>query len=175
MNTRCGFILGVALLLFVHMARADTVDLNITAEKHRVEGSDTDERAKGEYGGSKQTEQWKYTVTIENQAFKPLANLQVKYIIYYKRDKLGSKGPPTTETKAGSVNIDSLDSSGSTSFDTDPVTLISESLLDEYYPNGAPPKAADTLEGIWIRVYQDGNQVSEYTYPTDLSSNEQWK
>jgi len=76
--------------------------------------------------------------------------------------------------------IASIDSLGKTSFDTDSVALTKASLLGPpggytYFVNGAKPTAADTLTGLWVRVYQNGNLFAEYSYPSGLSSSETWK
>jgi hypothetical protein len=117
---------------------------------------------------------------VENQGFKNLANLQVKYIIFYKHEQLGIKGPPQKKTKSGTYSIPEIDSLGKTSFDTDSVTLTKASLVGpmggySYFTNGAKPTAADTLTGVWVRIYQNGALLTEYTYPADLASVETWQ
>jgi hypothetical protein len=180
MKTRCGVVLWAAMFLLTHIVRADNSDLNITVEKKRIE-QPSDHALKKESGDeTKKSEQWGYTVTIENQGFKALSNLQVKYIIYSKHEQLGIKGPPRKATKTGDYTITSLDSLGKTSFDTDSVKLNHAALVGpmggySYFGNGAKPTADDSLTGIWIRVYQGGNLFAEYAYPAGLTSSEQWQ
>jgi hypothetical protein len=167
------------MFLLVQSAKAADTDVNITVEKKRLEhtagsgfqpNSDT----------SKKTDEWAFTVTVENQTFKALENLEVKYIIFYKTEKLGQKGPARKETKSGSYTIPSIASLDKAIFDTDSVKLTRGMLIGqpgsyEYFTNGAKPNAADTLTGIWIRIYKDGNQFAEYGYPAGLTSTEQWQ
>jgi len=161
------------------MVRAADGDVTITCEKKRVDhGPAAAQKPSQEV---KKTENWGYTVTVENEAFKALQNLQVKYVIYYKQEKLGIKAPPRKQTKTGTFTIDSVDSLGKTSFDTVSVPLTRAVLVGsdvggyDYFPNGAKPTAEDTLTGIWIRIYKDGSQFAEFAYPAGLTSSEQWK
>jgi hypothetical protein len=182
MNPRSGFVLCAALLLLIQIARAADSDLNITCEKKRLElqSAKAQKPDANGVGESKSAEQWGYNVTVENQSFQPLANLQVKYIIFFKREQLGVKGPPKKETQTGTYSITSIDSNGKTSFDTDSVKLSKASLVgvmggSAYFANGAKSSAEDTLSGIWVRVYKDGNLFAEYAYPAGLTSSEQWQ
>jgi hypothetical protein len=180
-NTRCGLLVCAAMFLFIHVARAGDSDLNITCEKKKFEprpGSITEPQHSGE--GSTVTEHWGYKVSIENQGFKNLSNLEVKYIIFFKQEQLGIKGPPRKETISGTYTIPEIDSLATTSFETDPVKLTKSSLVGPvggytYFTNGAKPSATDTLTGLWVRVYQNGNLFAEYAYPAGLTSSETWR
>jgi hypothetical protein len=177
MNTRCAFAVWAAMFLVIHVARAADSDLNITCEKKRIELA-IDSRSRSD--STTTTQQWGYTVSLENQGFKALANLDVQYIIFYKHEELGVKGPPKKLTKKGDYTIASIDSLAKTSFDTDSVTLKKTALVGSgggytFFTNGAKPTAADSLSGIWVRVYQNGNLYAEFAYPAGLSSTEQWQ
>lgn len=179
MKTRWGFVLAAVMVLLVQLARAADSDVNITVEKKRFEhtaGSGLQPKS----DEAKKTDAWGYTVSVENQSFKALQNLDVKYVIFYKHEELGVKGPAHKETKSGDYTLTSVDSLGKTSFDTDSVKLTRASLVGSslggytYFANGAKPTAEDSLVGIWIRVYKDGNLFAEYAYPAGLSSTEKW-
>jgi len=177
MNTRCAFAISAALFLVIHGARAADSDLNITCDKKRIELA-TDSHSRSD--STTTTEQWGYAVTVENQGFKALTNLDVQYIIFYKHEELGIKGPPRKLTKKGAYTIASLESLGKTSFDTDSVTLKKTTLVGSdggylYFTNGAKPTASDSLSGLWVRVFQNGNLYAEYAYPAGLSSSERWQ
>ena len=179
MKMRSGFVLCAAMVLLMQVARAGDSDVTITTEKKRFENK----AGPGSQPGSEETtktEQWGYSVTVENQTFKALTNLQVKYIIFYKHEQLGIKAPPRKETKSGASTIAQLDSLGKTSFDTDSVTLSKTSLNGPaggytYFANGAKSTAADTLSGVWVRIYQDGSLFAVYSYPAGLTTTEKWK
>ena len=178
MNTPRGMVFFMAVLLLGQIGRAADSDVNITCEKKRMEAGDATLRKPSDV--TKRTETWGFTVTIENQTFKPLENLQAKYIIFYKHEQLGVKGPARKETKTGSFTINSIDSLATTSFDTDTVKLTRAALVGDpgsylYYANGAKPTAEDTITGIWVRLYKDGNVFAEYAYPAGLTSSETWQ
>lgn len=159
----------------MHFARGADSDVTITCDKKKFE--DTAGAASGENTGvNKKSENWGYTVSVENEGFKALTGLEVKYIIFYKHSELGIKGPPQKKTKTGSYTIDTLAAIGKTSFDTDPVTLTKASLGGgAIFGNGARSRVADTLSGLWIRIYKDGNLFAEYAYPAGLTSTETWQ
>jgi len=47
-------------------------------------------------GGVNQTrERWVYDVTIENETFRELTNLDLKYIIFFTQERLGLKADPS--------------------------------------------------------------------------------
>jgi len=167
------------MVLLVQVARAGDSDVTITTEKKRFENKPGPKAQLGSDETSK-TEQWGYSVTIENQTFKALSNLQVKYILFYKHEQLGIKAPPRKQTKTGACTIAQLDSLGKTSFDTDSVALTRIALVGpaggySYFANGAKSSAADTLAGLWIRIYQNGALFAEYAYPAGLTSSEKWQ
>jgi hypothetical protein len=52
-------------------------------------------------GGANETkEHWVYDVTIENKTFKELTNLDLKYVIFFKKEKLGVKAAATRDSRA---------------------------------------------------------------------------
>ena len=164
------------LCLLATFARAADSDLSISCEKKRLEMKHVADRP----GIAKKSEQWGYTVSFENRTFKPLANLEVKYIVFYKHAELGVKGAPRKLTKGGTQSIAALNAFAKTSFDTVAVTLTKSTLVGpsggySYFTNGAKPTAADTLAGMWIRVYQNGSLFAEYAYPAELKSSETWQ
>ena len=180
MKTRYGLVLFGLILLFCQFARAADSDVTITAEKkliHRSPGNGFQPNSKT----GKKTEDWAFTVKVENQTFQTLENLDVKYIIFYKHEELGVKAPPQKKTKSGTYSIASIDSLAAASFDTDSVSLTRAYLIGSnpdsyaYFGNGAKPNAADTLTGIWVRIYKDGNLFAEYAYPAGLTSSETWQ
>jgi len=60
-------------------------------------------------------------VTIENKTFKDLANPELKYVIFFTRERLGVKADPTKRQRNGSFSIDLLKPHEKKSFSTDPV------------------------------------------------------
>jgi hypothetical protein len=162
-----------AVFGFLQFAHAADSDVNITCDKKKMEHGGGG--VKEQMDMTKKSEQWGYSVSIENEGFKDLTGLQVKYIIFYKHEELGTKGPAQKKTQAGSYSVDKIESMGKTSFDTTAVTLTKAALVGAYFANGAKGAVADTLEGLWVRIYKDGNLFAEYAYPAGLSSSETWQ
>jgi len=180
MKPRSGLVLCLAILFVTQIARAADGDVSITVEKKRVNSGGSEIRKPSDT--TKRTESYAFTVSVENQTFKPLGNLEAKYIIFYKHEQLGVKGPARKLTKSGSSTIASIDSLGKASFDTDSVSLTRAALIGsdpssyEYFSNGAKPTAEDSITGIWVRLYnKDGSLFAEYAYPAGLTSSETWQ
>jgi D-arabinose 1-dehydrogenase-like Zn-dependent alcohol dehydrogenase len=115
-------------------------------------------------------EHWAYDVAIENKTFKDLSDLELKYIIFFNHERLGVKAAPTLQRQTGTFAIGSLPSHQKKSFSTEPVTLSKANLVGHYhYASGARPNAQDTLSGLWIRIYQHGQQIGEYANPSTLT------
>jgi hypothetical protein len=178
MKTRCGLVVLAAVFTLLHVAQAGNSDVTITCEKKKMEhkgggpGTNT--------GVMKKSEQWGYSVSVENDGFTDLTGMQVKYIIFYKHQELGVKGDGQKKTMTGTYSLDKIESMGKTSFETRAVTL-NKSTLEQpmggytYFGNGAKSSVADTLEGLWVRIYKDGNLFAEYAYPAGLTSSETWQ
>jgi len=115
-------------------------------------------------------EKWCYTVTIQNQSFKDISGVDIKYIVYYKVEQEGSK---VTKEKHqdGSATAAVLQNNGNFVFDTDPIQLVRSQLEGGfYYPNGGRVRARDSITGIWIRLYQGGTMIGEYADPPSLTT-----
>ena len=126
-------------------------------------------------GTNRKKENWVYDVTIENKTFKELAGIEVKYAIFFKQEKLGVKANATSQYQSGAFTIPVLRSHEKKSFSTDAVELKKSSLAGDFvYSNGAKPNAQDTLAGLALRVYQNGQQFAEYANPSNLMR-EKWE
>jgi hypothetical protein len=67
------------------------------------------DREKASDGGVNETkEHWVYDMTIENETFKELINLDLKYVIFFKQVQLGVKaGATPRQQRAASASIPS--------------------------------------------------------------------
>jgi hypothetical protein len=52
-------------------------------------------KGSGDGGVNETKERWVYDVTVENKTFIDLANLEVKYVIFFTQKQLGVKAAPT--------------------------------------------------------------------------------
>lgn len=153
------------------MGRAGFSDLEIHILPKQVDQS-------GDHSSSGVTfhssEHWTYDVTIENRSFKQMDGLEVRYVIFYKQEKLASREPPVMRRQKGNIDLGSLKSHEKRSVSTNSVELKKSNLSgDYYYPGNERQKAQDTLSGLWVRVYQNGQQIAEYANPSTLLK-EKW-
>lgn len=166
---RISFV-SLAIMAVVNAAVSD-VDIRASAKK--VDATQPTNQGDGTRTVSK--EHWNYEVTVENKSFKPLTSVEVRYAVFYKTEQLGTKDPAKQERQTGTFSIDSLQPHERKPFTTNAVELNKSHLTGNWiYSNGARIHAEDTLVGIWVRVYQSGQQIGEYANPTTLLK-EQWQ
>jgi len=168
-----GIISGFAAsFVAAHVSMAGNLDVDIHCFSKKL---DENVKKASEGGANRTKEHWVYEVTVENRTFKELANLDVKYVIFFKQEQLGVKAPPTPRQQNGSFSIPSIKSHEKKAFTIDAVELTKSNLVGEWhYPSGAKPNAQDTLVGLGVRVYQNGQQFAEYANPSTLTR-EKWE
>lgn len=111
-----------------------------------------------------------YDISIENKTFKDLTGLEVRYVIFLTREKLGTKAAVKPEQQKGSFTIDVLKSHDKRTFTTDAAELKKSNLVGNWiYTSGAKPNAQDALTGLALRVYQNGQVIAEFANPPNLS------
>ena len=161
-----------ALLVVPPFVLAGNSDVEIHCMPKKV---DEQVRKASDGGANTTKEHWRYDITVENKTFKDLGTLDVKYAVFFKTEQLGVKADPTPKHKNGSFNIPALKPHEKKSFTTDSVELSKSNLVGNWiYTSGAKPNAQDTLVGLAIRVYQNGQQFAEYANPSTLSK-EKWE
>lgn len=159
-------------MLNTHAMLAGNSDVEIHCAPKKV---DEQVRKASDGGANVTKEHWVYEVTVENKTFKDLPNLDAKYAIFLKQEQLGTKAAPSARHQNGSFSIPALKSHEKKSFTTDPVELSKSNLVGNWiYTSGAKPNAQDTLVGLAIRVYQNGQQFADYANPSTLSK-EKWE
>jgi len=180
--------LPVAVLcLLLRTSFAGSSDLEITCvskkfdEKAFAEGRKLHDVNGADIGGiaSKQ-EHWGYAVSFENKSFQPIAEMEVKYMIFFKQEQLGSKSPGRVQHQSGTFTVSAIPPHSKQAAETDAVQLKQAYLTGPaggytYYENGAKSKVADSLIGIWIRVYQNGTLFAEFAKPSALMTREKWE
>jgi hypothetical protein len=162
----------VALLIGAHWSMAGNFDLDIHCAPKKV---DENSKKASDGGANTTTQRWDYEVTVENKTFKDLANLEVKYVIFYAQEQLGVKATPTSRQQNGTFIISALKPHEKKSFTTSSVELKKSNLVGNWiYPSGAKPNAQDALVGLGVRVYQNGQLFAEYANPSTLAK-EKWE
>jgi hypothetical protein len=154
-------------------AQAANTDVEIRCVPKKVD--EKADRGRGEGGRATTKENWVYEVTIENKTFKDLTNVEIKYVIFFKQEKLGSKEAAAAKRQNGTTTVDVLKPREKKVVKTDPVELKKSNLVGAYhYADGARPNAQDTLGGVWVRVFLGGQQFAEYANPSTLMR-EKWE
>jgi|WetSurMetagenome_2_1015567.scaffolds.fasta_scaffold774238_1 hypothetical protein len=122
-------------------------------------------------------EQWSYAVTVTNNGFQDLAGLEIRYLVFVKREELGEKkGSERIERKTGVTTSAHIKPHGRFEFLTEPADMNKGSLGGGwYYNNGGRIKTEDKLCGLWLRIYKDGAQIAEFLRPADLASKQKWE
>ena len=161
-----------ALFVAPDLLLAGNFDVEIHCTPKKVD----EQVKKASDGGANTTkEHWTYEVTVENKTFKDLPDLNVKYAIFIKQEQLGVKAAPTPKHQTGSFSISSMKPHEKKSFTTDSVELNKSNLVGNWiYTSGAKPNAQDTLAGLAVRIYQNGQPFAEYANPSTLSK-EKWE
>ncbi len=169
-STRCCNLaiaaLGVLIVLEPLSAlSADKINLRFTCERKRFDVG-KESRGKAEI----KSEEWGYSVQIENTSFKDLQGLRVDYILFGDQDIPGSSASRELCTK-GSVELADFVKNQKYTFVTESLTTISSQLDPNWrYTTGGSTRSRGRLSGIWIKVFQNGQEVAEYVNPTSLKS-----
>lgn len=122
------------------------------------------------------SEQWAYNVTVENKSAKNHAGLEIKYILFASDVKPGVRAAPTLVRKNGSTTLDMIKSREKRSFTTEPMDLTKSQLTGGVtWGSGARPRSNETLEGIWVRIYKDGELLNETVRPQNLATRQTWE
>jgi len=169
------FLLLVLLCAITNAGIAGNSDLNITCVAKKAEdGAIQGDKLPG--GVSSKTEKWNYTVTLENKSLSAMSGLEVKYVIFYRQEQIASKSSARLQRTTGSSNVKMINPQGKESFATSLVELKKEVLNGSYYfTNGGKTKADDSVAGIWIRVFQNGNLFAEFIKPPSLANKEKFE
>ena len=172
MKSASPHLLLLTIAFALNTAFAGNFDLEIHCVPRRV---DQTVKKASDGGINEIKEHWVYDVTIENKTFKEISNLDVKYVIFFRQEQLGSKAAAAPRQQAGSFSIDSLKSHEKKSFSTNPIELNKSNLVGNWiYSSGAKPNAQDTLFGLAIRVYLNGQLFAEFANPSNLLR-ERWE
>jgi hypothetical protein len=118
------------------------------------------------------SEKYQYEVKVQNQTFGDVPALDVRYLIFVERQKLGSrKESDTVDRITGSAKVEPLNRktmAGTVS--TSEFVLTKHTIAgDFYYANGGRQKVADNVLGVWVKVFNEGKLVAEYTNPSTVT------
>ncbi len=119
-----------------------------------------------------------YKIKVTNATPVHWANLQLRYVIFHSVGVPGILPPGNYSTAhaSGRVAIADLPGEQDQTVSTDKIDLKEVALQPHViYENGAPPKVTDVLIGVWVRVYdEDNNLIQEWASPTTLIKDNNW-
>ena len=123
-------------------------------------------------------EEWVYQITIENKSFKDAQNVSIKYIIFEQPQNASEVGKSKEDLvrKLGGKESPLMKNFEKVTFASEPIERNSIQLKPGYvWTSGSGKRQSkDSLDGLWIRVFVNGQQATEFTYPPSLSTREKW-
>ena len=117
-----------------------------------------------------------YTLKLINRTELELNNLRVEYRLFSEQDELAAKRRKDIKLlrKNGSKKIDFLPAMESVEFDSEPIQLVETKLLKGSWAKGGARDQDAKLAGIWVKIYNQDQELISYSLPNQLSSNEDW-
>lgn len=165
--SRITFLLAVTAA----SAAAQLQDVQISASRMKL-----DEQTSKGGAVSTTVKQVAYKISVTNKTFKDMADVEIKYMIFYEELQHGSKDKPEIKSAKGKKAVALLESHKSVDIESEPFELTSTSLsAGYYYTSGASNRSKDAVIGVWVRVFAGGKQVGEYVNPSTLSRKNNWK
>lgn len=164
-------LLAVVAFFMVGNAWAALSDVEISATRKKLD----EQKANNSFSVTT-TKEIAYTVVVKSKSFKPLSNLEVRYLIFFENSQLGANEGSSERVEKGREQIASLEANRSHTFETSPIKLDSAVLNAGYaYTDGSASQTRDKVNGIWIRVYSEGKMIGEYANPTSIAKRQTWK
>jgi hypothetical protein len=121
-------------------------------------------------------EEWCYKVSIANKSRADFNNLSVEYRVFFREDIIRkSNEQPPLQSDAGRISIGHLAARDEVQLVTNAIVLdVSQLKIGWKYRGTGKRRVEDSLEGIWLRIFSDGELVKEYPSPTDLPRRQSW-
>jgi hypothetical protein len=151
-------------------AKTDIPNVEVTADRKRLDVDRGQMVAEG--GVHKASEKFQYVVKVQKRSFVDVPALDIKYVIFVERQKLGeTKDSDTIERVTGGGKTEPLIAAvRSQTVDTGEFELWERSLVgDFYYPNGGRRKVLDNVKGVWVKVFYEGKMIGEYANPSTIT------
>ncbi len=122
---------------------------------------------------------WGFSVTLRNTTMNPVEGLRGEYILFVKVDDPSRKTAARSENRlkriSGKLAFGPVPGGGRSIARTEPVVVRKTELAKGIIWTATDEtKSRDTLEGVWLRVYQGDALVMESASPASLMSTETW-
>lgn len=169
--------LTLVAFLGISAASAFAEDFRITVEPRKTGLRPASAVSKQEGIAPAAAQTWSSEIKIENVGRQPSGQLHCKYVLYIKRQELGGKvGEEKTQEVPGEFDVSPLKRGAFFSANTNEVNLRQQSLSAGYYvKGGGQGKASDTVQGVWVKLFDGSKEVAEFVNPPTIKSKFQWK
>ena len=141
--------------------RAEISDVEIHCIPKKVDASGNQNSASGSIMRAK--ERWSYDVTIENKTFKDLSGLEMKYVIFFKQEKLGARfvfNNPNQTSACGCGESVQITPAQGAQWSSD----LKKSLPNTFYNNGKNYQAGPTINIAFKPKFFDFNlELSDHS------------
>lgn len=120
---------------------------------------------------------WIGNVKVLNRSFKPSPEMECRYIIFIRRQELAQKaGADYFDKVKGSGKVMALKPGDNGSFLTSEVKLRQQRLdPGYYYTNGGSSRADDSVQGVWVKLFNGTTEIGEYVNPPTLKTKYKWE
>ncbi|MGE9292844.1 MAG: hypothetical protein ACQKBW_04465 [Puniceicoccales bacterium] len=162
---------------YIHMWMIHT--LNERGSLLHVEARSSQTNSKKHDDGSAKWKTWDgyYKMKIENDSDISLRDVRIEYNFWTFHMDLAaqSRRDGDTEITSGSLTIPMLKSRNDFECDSAKVSMRSFDLRSGWsWLGGGKDESEDKLEGIWIRVYYQGELIEDWSNPSSLKEKYKW-
>ena len=123
-------------------------------------------------------EDWGYSVTLTNKFSKPLKRMRVEYVLFMKPDQEPGNDakPAPLARQSGSHRVDLIEPHEQAMFKTISMRIVKTELRGNvtWSKTGGKNVVADSLYGVWVRIYIGDQLISETSVPDTLAGKEKW-
>lgn len=120
----------------------------------------------------KSSEKYVYAIKVQNREFGDVPPLDVQYVVFVERQKLGEKkDKDTIERVNGTLKTEALTRKvPAQTISTSEIELFKQSLVGNFhYANGGRTRVEDNIVGVWVKVLHEGKVIAESTTPSTVT------
>lgn len=118
-----------------------------------------------------------YGIVIKNKAYQDIGNVRVEYLVLKFDDAVAAqkRSEGRQVQKKGAIKVDKLVANAETELKTEAFPMLETELEPGYvWRGGGQCKSKDHLDGIWVKIFVDGEEVYEIAGPEAMLRNEVW-
>jgi len=118
-----------------------------------------------------------YKIVIKNKSKNTFEHLNAKYILFSEQDAIAAKSgkDKSYQRKKGKQAIPIILAQDNYTFETKTIRLTNTELKKGIrYCGGGDTESDAKLSGIWIRVFKDEQLITDYSYPSNIATEEDW-